>query len=474
VQDAPRFEDLGAKFNEGWLAHWINDPHSIRPHSLMPRVFPGEPGKVDQRAADLAAFLSSLGHRDDPPTSAEKAPQGGAIFANLGCIACHTTPDFTGTDEHDRIPLSHVKAKWQSRALRTYLDNPAGRYASARMPHFRLTPDETESLTAYLLSGQQREFSDTPKGDVTRGAQLLVSANCLNCHAGSPPTSTLKLSDTLKSGWTKGCMAPDATTRGAAPDFNLAPEERDALLAFAAGGFDSLKQEPPIEYAARQIQNLRCTACHGLDGKPGTWSKLEDEMAPLLVAVVGSDTPAAEGAPVPPWRPPALTWVGEKLTTDWMAKFIAGDASEKPRPWLASRMPGFAAPTKQIAEGLAFAHGLSTAREERGARALPERIAAGAKLVGADGGFNCVQCHAVGAHPPTAPFEAPGINFASIPGRLRHDYAIRWMLAPTRIDPDTKMPKFSEDGVSTPLTEVLEGKTREQFEAIWEYLQTLK
>ena len=36
AQDAPLFDELGAKYNEAFLAHWINDPHTIRPHSLMP------------------------------------------------------------------------------------------------------------------------------------------------------------------------------------------------------------------------------------------------------------------------------------------------------------------------------------------------------------------------------------------------------------------------------------------------------
>ena len=56
------------------------------------------------------------------------------------------------------------------------------------MPNFRLSEEEAKQLTAYLLSGEQREFPAGPAGDAARGAQLLVSANCLNCHAGLPPT----------------------------------------------------------------------------------------------------------------------------------------------------------------------------------------------------------------------------------------------------------------------------------------------
>jgi mono/diheme cytochrome c family protein len=35
AQDAPLFEDLGSRYHETWLAHWINNPHEFRHHSLM-------------------------------------------------------------------------------------------------------------------------------------------------------------------------------------------------------------------------------------------------------------------------------------------------------------------------------------------------------------------------------------------------------------------------------------------------------
>ena len=75
---------------------------------------------------------------------------------------------------------------------------------------------------------------------------------------------------------------------------------------------------------------------------------------------------------------------------------------------------------------------------------------------------------------PTAVFEAPGINLAYTTERLRKGFFQRWLLAPLRIDAETKMPKFSEDGVSTQITDVLDGKAAQQFDAIWQYLQTVK
>jgi mono/diheme cytochrome c family protein len=471
-RDAPLFDELGSKFNEAWLAHWINDPHSIRPHALMPRVFHNQADAIDPRAVDVAAYLMSLGKRDDTAPAAENAPLGGALFANLGCIACHTTPEFSGNDEAHRVPLAHIKAKWQPPALREYLKNPAKNYAWTHMPNFRLTNEEAERLTAFLLSGTQHEFPVIGKGDAGKGAQLVVSAGCLNCHAGMPPTAQPALTATLQKGWMTGCLANDDAARGNAPDFKLDADQRDALRAFAASGFHSLKTDSPIEFAERQFRNMRCFACHSRDGEAGVWSKLEGEMAPLTAAAP-TQPEAAEGAPISGTAVPMSTWLGEKLRPAWMANFISGKVADKPRPWLIARMPSFETIAHGVADGLAFEHGFARTIEPEPAIDA-EKAKIGEVLLGENGGFNCTTCHAVGERPATAVFEAPGVNFAYAHDRLRHEYYERWVMHPLRIDPETKMPKFADDEGKTPLTQYYEGDARKQFDAIWEYLRTLK
>jgi len=471
AQDAPVFDELGAKYREPWLAAWINDPHSIRPHALMPKVFAGEPGKIDQRAADLAAYLVSVGAPNEgQPFDEALAPQGGALFANLGCIACHTKPDADGKDEFDRIPLAHVKAKWQPPALKAYLKDPAKNFAWNRMPHFRLSDEEAEQLAAYLISTANRDFPAGPAGDATRGAQLLATSGCLNCHAGLPPSTTPTLAVTLDAGWTKGCLAPDVAARGHAPDFAFTPAQRGALLAFAAGGLASLKLDPPDEFAERQIQNLRCSACHARDGRPSVFSQLDDEIAPLQA---GAPLKEGEGKPIATTALPMLTWLGEKLQPAWMTNFIAGHGAYKPRPWIVARMPGFNTPAEALAKGLSLQHGFPLESTPEPPPA-PAMIKAGETLTGESGGFNCVQCHDLGKRPATAVFEAPAPNLAYAPERLRKEYFHRWSLFPLRIDPETKMPRFADDEGKTPLTDFFGGKASEQFEAIWEYLQTFK
>jgi mono/diheme cytochrome c family protein len=469
-QDAPLFDELGSKYNEPWLAHWINDPHSIRPGSLMPRIFHSSGEGIDQRAADLAAYLTSIGKRDETKPAAENAPLGGALFANLGCIACHTTPDFEGADEHARVPLSHLKAKWQPRALREYLKEPAKNYAWSHMPNFRLTDEEAERLTAYLVSGRQREFTAGRAGDVAKGAQLLVTAGCLNCHAAVPPTTQPSLASTMQKGWSAGCMGDDPAKQGNAPDFKMTAAQRDALRAFAAAGFASLKLDSPVEFAERVFSDMRCAACHSRDGEQSVWAKLETEMAPLIAAAPAQP----EGAPpVAGVGAPMSTWFGEKLRPAWMEQFIAGTIGYKPRPWLIARMPGFVTPAAGVAQGFSFEHGFGLTPDPEEAIDA-EKVKAGEVLLGENGGFNCITCHAVGDRPATAVFEAPGLNFADSHERLRPEYYQRWVLHPLRIDPETKMPKFADDEGKTPLTGFFDGDARKQFDAIWQYLRTVK
>ncbi len=101
---------------------------------------------------------------------------------------------------------------------------------------------------------------------------------------------------------------------------------------------------------------------------------------------------------------------------------------------------------------------------------IPRRVKAGETLLGEAGGFNCITCHGVGERKATQVFEAPGINLALTPARLRYEYYLRWVLFPQRIDPETKMPKFADEQGKTPLTQLFDGDAAQQYDAIWHYL----
>jgi mono/diheme cytochrome c family protein len=468
AQNAPLLAELGTKYKTAFLADWIFDPHAVRPHTLMPKVFAG--AGAEQKAADLAAMLAQGAAPKAETLDLKLAPQGGALFANLGCVACHQRPDAEGKDAHERVPMGHIADKWHPAALVEYLQDPAKHYPATRMPHFRLEEEEATQLAAYLLANSRMIKRKMIAGDATRGAALIVSGGCLNCHAGMPATTQPTLASVLKAG-DKGCLAPDASARATAPDFALTDKQRASLKAFLATDLASLKQDTPAEFAERQIKNLNCVACHSRDASVSTWTKVDGEAKKLRDALPPKEH--VEGEPVHDAPIPPLTWLGEKLRHDWMSKFIAGQVEYKPRPWLIGRMPGFAHHADGLSLGLNHQHGLPQT-EAADPAADAEKLANGEKLIGADGGFNCITCHAVGETEATAVFEAPAINFAQSAERLRKGYYHRWVLAPTRIDPDTKMPKYADPEGVTQLSEPYEGKGPAQFDAIWQYIRTVK
>ena len=90
------------------------------------------------------------------------------------------------------------------------------------------------------------------------------------------------------------------------------------------------------------------------------------------------------------------------------------------------------------------------------------------------GGFNCMQCHGVAEIPALAPFDNRGVNFSRVRERLRYGFYLDWMFDPLRLDPHSKMPRFSPDRKTTAVGNVLDGDARRQFDALWHFLQAIE
>ena len=450
----------------------------------MPRVFAdaaiGDKAALDERVVDIAAYLGSLGSRQkkELPAKEETVQEGTRLFVNLGCLACHTPPgkdDFVG-DEKNRVPLRDVSAKWQPAALRAFLRQPDHHYQWIRMPNFQLKEEEAARLAAYLLAVDKRALFAplTEKAQVERGQKLVQSSGCLNCHAlqeGKPLTSTLRsaaLADIKPERWKAGCLQPADKGERHAPVLLLTAEQRQAIQALLADGRQSLRRESAVEFASRQMRILRCNACHRRDDQEDYWSQLRDEEAGLTAGLPAVDPETEPKHFKADQIRPSLTWTGEKLKPEWMATFIAGKLSYKPREYLRARMPAFPRRADLLAHGLAHEHGYS---------AQPEPIAApdeklaeiGRDLVGKKR-WSCTACHDMGKTEAVGVFESPGPNFMHIKDRLRREYYDRWMWLPSRVEPGTKMPQVYMVGKPSLLADVLQGDASRQIDAIWNYI----
>jgi mono/diheme cytochrome c family protein len=477
AMDAPSFENIGARRSAAWMAAWINNPRSLRASAHMPRLFHADSG-IAPEARDIAAYLSGLAVPSAPvaPESGS-AEAGGRLFANLNCIGCHISPEHNGevSDPADagRIPLAFVKAKFLPGALKQFLLKPSAHYVWISMPNFRLSEKEAGNLAAYLLSVEGKPVEPLVAGDARNGEKLIHASGCLNCHvlnSSQKPQLSIPLAAIAKDAWARGCMAGDPASRTSAPDFSLTEAQRSSLVALAATGFESLSSASPVEFAERQIVSLRCTACHSRDGRESLLATdLAADSKELLAKYPTPQVGTGEGI-APDQRAPMLTWAGEKLRPEWMAKFIAGEIPYKPRYYLRARMPGFGVRAELLADGLAQEHGCKSTYP-----AYPpadKKLAEiGQGLVGKtpNQSFACVQCHAINQQAALAPFEAPAINFMYVTSRLREDYYYRWLHNPLAVDPETKMPRFDDADGKTGVP-LFDNDAHKQFEAIWNYM----
>lgn len=466
--DTPNLADAGLRFDEAWLRQWIANPQVLRNHVTMPRV---SANCSPQEIADIAAYVVSLQAgsaansaataSNDEEADEAKIEAGLALYEDLGCIACHhfELPDHP--DPYGRTSLRFARAKYLPGALEGYLRAPHADYAWRRMPDFQLTADEASSLAAYVRSRSQLlPAGPGIPGDSQRGATAFEQRGCLACHAvdknGQTAPRTQRPLFELTS-LSTGCLAADTVRRVSAPEYVWTEVERVALEAILQTDGASLACDAPAEAAQRAVVRLQCANCHRLDGDTPAWP-----------AVLGDEGEQGH----PPESLPPLTWTGEKLQTDWMRKVFSGELPSRTRPWKKSHMPAFPVYADILSRGLAAQHGLTTTVGPR-QPIDPTRIPVGKLLTEKERGFHCLQCHGLAGQPPEAPFESRGIDFPMIRSRLRPEFFQRWIGNPIQFDPSVPMPRFSPDGHTTPVTSILDGQAGPQFDAIWQYLQSL-
>ncbi|MDB5390501.1 MAG: Trehalose utilization [Planctomycetaceae bacterium] len=490
-REAPVFRrQMNGRIKSEWLAAWIERPHQLRSQALMPSFFHIE-GKVpanDQVLADLVALLNSSGEQEsgfvgkatnlpDPSLVSE----GRQLYQTLGCMGCHRLTDPSIEDDYQRLSLHHVGAKFHAGAMAAFLRSPQQDYALTRMPDFQLSEREAQSLESFLrfeAKGKLAPRPDLKSGDARRGAKLFREVGCINCHALSQSRLASeidserepKLSTISALGGRAKC-ATRATPRGQQwlPNFELDNSEARSLELYFSNQSASLFGDHVSRFLPRDItesrslmHRLNCSACHSRDGKN----------SPLGEII------AEEGDGLPVESIPHLTWAGEKLRPDWIARLLRGDLKYKTRPLLKARMPAFPA-YSWLGEGMAKEHGAwfvaPNASSEQNPQDAP-LVELGHQLTLKTKGLDCRQCHGVGAEQPSgdkSTLISPGINFSVTAERMDFDFFPRLMMNPPRYDPSSRMPVFSVDGKTTAAKEILDGDANRQFDAIRKYLQTI-
>ena len=464
-RDAPLLAGISQRLNPDWIAAWVTGPDTMRNKTTMPSLLGDldSPRSVEQ-LRDLLAYLQGLPAVDQVVSAEpmeELVGQGEKMFEDLGCIACHRfTRPAAGDEPFDRVSLYFAGAKYRPSALVAYLSNPHAQYQWSRMPAIPLTADECRALASFILEAAEGEVSledDLAPGDAQRGERLFNSIGCANCHsvvAGRLPVGTKR--------WTienleRGCLVRQDSRRVGTPRYALDDVSLAALAEFLCSDGQSLSRTVAAEFSQRQWKSMNCKACHGRDG--------HSALLPYVLLEDGVQGRAAE--PVPD-----LTWAGEKLRPAWSRQLFAGRLGYRPRPHFRIRMPRLHARGDWISTGLSHEHGFDL--EENPRPPHDEELAAiGSEVAASSTGLACHRCHAIGERQATAPLEVLSTNLWYVTERLRYGFYHRWLRDPLRIDPQTKMIKFAQDGRRTGLDTYYDGDARQQFEAVWHYLEQL-
>ena len=431
---------------------------------MMPRLF-GDTAADRQAAADVTAFLCE-NISENPITATDTTDSAVAKFEDLGCIACHRWSDSDADDPFRRISLHFTREKFRSTALVAFLKQPQQHFPSIRMPQFRLSEEEVTALANVITSRSMGTLAAVPelaRADRAAGEKHFTALRCAACHIG-PKNANEAPSTILIKVPAAGCLA-EQTRSVKSPRFAIGESDRRLLQEFLAT--TSVTQQhftaSPAEDAERHLQRLRCTACHHRD----------NTISPRGEIIVEESDRG-----LPPETLPNLTFAGEKLHERAIADIVGGKVKEPQRTWLKARMPAFPFYADAIAKGLAAQHGVAATQHDAPAMAVTQEVLdIGQQLTLTNGGLDCRQCHGIGGQLAAGDAQsqlARGIDFLAVKQRVRYDFYRRFVLDPPRYDIGTRMPKFVTDGRITKVNHIYDGDARQQFDAIWLYLQSLE
>ncbi|HEV7278661.1 MAG TPA: c-type cytochrome [Pirellulaceae bacterium] len=506
AHSAPLPHPLSAKYTVSSLNEFLKNPHGARPSGRMPSL-----NLNDAEASDLASYLL----RDMKAASNLTAEIYKGSFSTLAQLRAAkpeaTVPafgfsiDLAGQkdafglrfdgqikitkggkyefilasddgsalwiDGKEVIAIDGVHPKSQKRAsvdlkeglhaiTVEYYEQAGEEALEVRVKGPGLTETDLEALLYVEETkpepGEKPEFV-LDQNLVARGAEVFVKRNCVACHSAkdaagkdlASSVSAKKLFDLSPQG---GCLALHPAA--GLPDYDLRPAQRDLLTAALKTAKARAETKPQGEEAVhRKFVALNCYACHQRGKEGGV------ETARLEYFMTDQPEMGDEGR-----VPPLLTRTGDKLKPEWLKEVL--EKGSKERPYMMTRMPRFGS------AALGDLAGQLTALDQQNLLTEPEIdlqagqiTSIGRHLVGGKA-LSCIKCHTFADKKATG---IQAISLTTMHKRLRRDWFERYVLDPQKYRPGTRMPAPWPNGQSF-YPDVLDGDTRQQIQAVWQYL----
>ena len=465
---APSLANAAGNVSRDWLVARLQETSSAEaePSKRLGHVMP-DFGFTPRQAADVSAFVFSLGKPSEGTSEAGDARQGEILFRSVGCLACHSDADVGQSAAVFGGDLTRIPRKRSRTWLAAWLKDPKAIHAETRMPVVPLTEGERADIATYLATrGAPVETPKIPNGDAAAGRDLFVNAKCAACHATG--IAELDAREPLLTGvpaitgpgtkLDQGCLSERPSPL--VPRFPFSAKDRTDLQDLLKGGPAPLAKPTAFELGRRLLEQKNCLGCHDRDGQRGM-SAIASTVADLDDALRGQ----SEGL-----IPPDLTAVGDKLTDEALAKSIAGEQPWVRLPWLKVRMPKFTHTPDERDALLAYLIDHDRLPERENGE-LPEappedpKKKPGQQLLGSKG-FNCSACHRIGQFEPrNVALGTRGSDLHGLGTRMRLPYFLRWTRAPLRIVPGMEMPSYEK-----PVKGILGEKLEVQLVAMWNSL----